>query len=316
MEEFEIKKKCQGKYHRVRIRMENGEIAVSCPDHDFDLDEIQEAMESCPASRNFCNGVYAGWTGMRDVTLDQVHASIAGAKSHGLTSNKAREIFGYQVAELLYLGIRSPIFAKQLLDSRVWPTKVPFDLTASEHFVQSHPEYASSDFAVTAMAGGIGFDKSDIDWLGQESVDLRFAVERLYEPAMWRLMTWGNTRDELNTWWRAARSLVPGGNGRLVIHLVSTLPSPLTDLDLASITEIDKLTLLQRTQGILLAHRLITDFNICDVLTLVAIIDAKWSLQDINGLSISEVRDKAQHLLRRWEVKKGLRKDQDIDPTC
>jgi hypothetical protein len=306
MEEFEIKKKCQGKYHRVRIRMENGEIAVSCPDHDFDLDEIQEAMESCSSSRNFCNGVYAGWTGMRDVTLDQVHASIAGAKSHGLTSKTAREIFGYHVTELLYLGIRSPIFAKQLLDSRIWPTKVLFNLTASEHFVQSHPEYASSDFAVAATAGGIEFDKSDIDWLAQESVDLRFAVERLYEPAMWRLMTRGNTRNELNTWWRTARSLVPGGNGRLVINFVAAIPIPLTDLEFLQINELELLSTIHRSPERLLAHFLITDFDIRDALTLVAIIDAKWTLQDIYGSSINEVRDKSQRLLLRW---KNMRND-------
>lgn len=298
MHEIEIKKKCQGRIHRVRIRIEKGAIVVSCPDHDFDLDEIQEAMEVSPQSRNFCLGVYAGWTGMRDVTLDQVQACIQGARSHGLTSKAAREVFGFQVAELLYLGIRSPRSAEQLLSALVWPTRVPFDPAAAERFVQCHPTLERADFAVAATAGGIGFDQSDVDWLEQEGVGLSFAVERLYEPQMWRLTTGNHTRGELNQWWRTARSLIPRGNGQLIINLVAALPIPLTDLQLLPMDELELLATIREPQGLLLARRLITDFDIRDAPTLAALVASKWTPKDLSG-SVTEVQFRARGLLRK-----------------
>lgn len=303
MEEIEIKKKCQGTMHRISIRMENGEIKISCPDHDFELDEIKEAMEGPSTTKSFCLGVYTGWTGIRDVTLAQVAARINGARSHGLTSKTAREIFGTQTANLLYLGVRSPNFAQKLLASLVWPTGVPFDPAAAERFVNAQPKSAKSNFAVAATAGGMGFDQSDIDWLDQEGIDLRFAVENLYEPPMWHLMRQGKTRDDVNKWWRTSRVLVPRGNGRLVINLVSTLPSPLTDLDLVPMDGLEMLTTIRRTHGLAVAYRMITGFNIHDAPTLAAIIDAKWTIQELTGLSITEVQRKAQTLLHRQQLK-------------
>jgi hypothetical protein len=235
---------------------------------------------------------------MRDVTLDQVEACIQGARSHGLTSKAAREVFGFQVAELLYLGVRSPRFAERLLSALVWPTKVPFEPAAAERFVQCHPTLERGDFAVAATAGGIGFDQSDVDWLTQEGVSLRFAVERLYEPQMWRLTTGDHARFELNQWWRTARNLIPVGNGQLIINVIAALPIQLTDLQSLPVADLELLTTIRDPQVLLLTHRLITDFNIRDAPTLAAIVASKWTPKDLSG-SVAEVQCRAREILRK-----------------
>ena len=282
MKSIELKGKCQGEQHRIFISLNNDKLCVECPDHDFDLDDVELAFGVAPRARNYCSGIYYAWHGIVGVSLDQVNICLTNARTHGLTSKVAKKIFGPDISKLFYEGVRSFDFAKELIRYRVYPSNAPFDPVAAENFVLNHRESFISNFAELALAGGSKLNDADVEWVRENDLSLIYVIKKLQAPDVWWQLEPTLDRDKLNNWWRTLRKHYIDASGELILTFINKYPVPLKGIEFVTLEELEDLLIINNPELQRVLYRLLVSFRIDDLPSLLAAHKKGWSINDLN----------------------------------
>jgi len=291
VEQIQLKGKCRGGQHRVIIHIKNQRLHVECPDHDFDLDEVEQAFGAAPRERNYCSGIFYAWHGVSGIALEQVYACLCSARTHGLTSKTAKHLFGADISNLLYNGVRSIDFANELVQARVYPTRAPFDPAASESFTTKYRRSLRGSFAELAIAGGIKLDATDVAWIIEKKLALGYVLKNINYPDMWETLDPSLDRDKLNNWWRVLRKNYPEVSGEIILNFVNIFPTHLKGIEFVPINVIEYILLNNKPRQFKAIYRVIMDFNINDLPSILVVWKRNWTITDLNDTPESVIID-------------------------
>lgn len=286
---LEFSGRCQGSVHKVSIFILDGTVTVECPDHDFELDEVEESFGSAPRNRRYCNAIHEAWHGMKGVSLDTIHECLSGAKTHGLTSKAAKRLLGAEVSQILYSGVRSVDFAKSLVACGIFPVNVPFDVVASERFVTQSDWSTQFGFYDAAIAGGIGMLGSDIEWIIERKITLGYVNKALFNPRFWQQLDPDRDRYKLISWWRKVRHHMSSASGELVVTFISNFPIHLERVDQVTKEELETFVVDGSTEYQNVTNRLIQNYQVYDLPTLLEVRKSQWTVKKINQLNTHDL---------------------------
>ena len=289
MKSIEIKGRCKGEQHRIFITIENNKLFVKCPDHDFELDDVELAFGAAPKTRHYCSGIYSAWHGVIGVPLEQVNTCLINAKTHGLTSKVAKQLFGPGISKLLYEGVRSIDFAKELVRTHVYPSRSPFDPAGAESFVTNYKGTFRNNFAELAIAGGCKLNSKDVHWIKQNRLSLGYVIRKINFPDVWLQVDPSLDRDKLNSWWRTLRKYYSDASGEHILTFINTYPLPLKGIEFVPFAGIEVLLTdinpeLQRS-----LYRLLIDFKIDDLPSLLVAHRKNWSIKYLNSMHKQDI---------------------------
>ena len=228
-----------------------------------------------------------------------MNACLANARTHGLTSKTAKQIFGPDISKLLYEGVRSIDFAKDLIRFRIYPSRAPFDPATSESFVNGF-QVNKRNFAELAIVGGMKINESDQAWLRQNNITFQRLIKLLNNPDGWPLLDPSLDRDKLNHWWRALRKHYSAASGEFILIFINAFPIHLKGMEFVNLSELEAFLLDNNPEIRRVLYRLIAEFNIDDLPSLMAAAEKNWSINKLNTIPERELLADLDKSRKQW----------------